>query len=206
MRKFIEPNTAICPVRSPRLASSSKRSTTKRGCTRPSAMCRRSSSSRMAGLVNEEGSAHSYWGGRPPQPPHFSAFPPEWIYFGERAAPAPGPFRPLSRRSGCVPAVPYPPLRYSQSGRHQPARATIFCRTAITPLTHCLTPRVHFMVCDIPLKHLTLALNFPYRKIHSPLEQRHWNSQIGWEFLSPITGPTDPRCEAAAWDYTQKRR
>jgi hypothetical protein len=40
--------------------------------------------------------------------------------------------------------VPYPPLRYSQSGRHQPRRATIFCRTAITPLTHCLTPGVHF--------------------------------------------------------------
>jgi hypothetical protein len=25
-------------------------------------------------------------------------------------------FRPLSRRSGCVAAEPYPPLRYSQSG------------------------------------------------------------------------------------------
>ena len=40
--------------------------------------------------------------------------------------------------------MPYPPLRFFQSGRHQPRRATIFCRTAITPLTSCLTPGVHF--------------------------------------------------------------
>jgi len=26
------------------------------------------------------------------------------------------PLRLLSRRSGCVPAVPYPPLRFTQSG------------------------------------------------------------------------------------------
>jgi len=53
------------------------------------------------------------------------------------------PFRPLSRRSGCVPALPYPPLRYFQSGSHQPRRARIFHRTATTPLTFCLTGRVH---------------------------------------------------------------
>ena len=53
------------------------------------------------------------------------------------------PFRLLSRRSGCVPAVPYPPLRYSQSGKHQPRRAILFQRTAMTPLTRCLTPGVH---------------------------------------------------------------
>ena len=85
-----------------------------------------------------------------PKPPKFFALPPEWVVFGERAAPAPGPFRPLSRRSGCVPAVPYPPLRYSQSGRHQPRRATIFCRTAITLLTRCLTPGVHFTLSAAP--------------------------------------------------------
>src|SRR5215510_4509809 len=45
------------------------------------------------------------------------------------------PFRRLSRRSGCVPALPYPPLSYFQSGSHQPRRAMIFHRTAITPLT-----------------------------------------------------------------------
>jgi hypothetical protein len=54
------------------------------------------------------------------------------------------PFRLLSRRSGCVPAVPYPPLRSFQSGLLQPRRAIIFCRTAITPLTSCLTPGVQF--------------------------------------------------------------
>ena len=53
-------------------------------------------------------------------------------------------FRPLSRRSGCVPAEPYPPLRFFQSGLHQPCRATITVRTATTPLTSCLTPGVHF--------------------------------------------------------------
>jgi hypothetical protein len=53
-------------------------------------------------------------------------------------------FRPLSRRSGCVPAVPCPPLRSFQSGLLQPRRATIYQRTAITPLTSCLTPGVQF--------------------------------------------------------------
>jgi hypothetical protein len=56
----------------------------------------------------------------------------------------PRPFRLLSRRSGCVPAEPYPPLRYFQSGKHQPRRAILFHRTAITPLTRCLMPGVHF--------------------------------------------------------------
>jgi hypothetical protein len=53
-------------------------------------------------------------------------------------------FRRLSRRSGCVPAVPYPPLRSFQSGLLQPRRAMIYQRTAITPLTRCLTPGVQF--------------------------------------------------------------
>ncbi len=44
------------------------------------------------------------------------------------------PFRLLSRRSGCVPALPYPPLRYFQSGSHQPRRAMIFHRAATNPL------------------------------------------------------------------------
>jgi hypothetical protein len=58
-------------------------------------------------------------------------------------------FRPLSRRSGCVPAVPYPPLRSFQSGLLQPRRAMIYQRTATAPLTSCLTPGVQF------------TLNFP---------------------------------------------
>ena len=58
------------------------------------------------------------------------------------------PFRLLSRRSGCVPALPYPPLRCFQSGSHQPRRAMIFHRTATTPLTFCLTPGVHRTSCS----------------------------------------------------------
>ena len=54
------------------------------------------------------------------------------------------PFRQLSRRSGCVPAEPYPPLSYPQSGLHQPCRAILLQRTATTPLTDCLTFGVHF--------------------------------------------------------------
>jgi hypothetical protein len=88
--------------------------------------------------------------GRYPQTPEFFAFQPEWIVLGSGLRPPPGPFRPLSRRSGCVPAVPYPPLRYSQSGRHQPRRAMIFHRTAITPLTHCLSRGVHSSCCPFP--------------------------------------------------------
>src|SRR6266481_5141064 len=55
-------------------------------------------------------------------------------------------FRLLSRRSGCVPAVPYSPLRSFQSGLLQPRRAMIYQPTAITPLTLCLTPGVQFKV------------------------------------------------------------
>jgi hypothetical protein len=56
----------------------------------------------------------------------------------------PQPFQPLSRRSGRIPALPYPPLRYSQSGLEPSCRAMIVHRTAIAPLTLCLTPGVHF--------------------------------------------------------------
>ncbi len=55
----------------------------------------------------------------------------------------PRPFRRLSRRSGCVPAWPYPPLRYFQSGSHQPRRSILLQPTATTPLTDCLTIGVH---------------------------------------------------------------
>ena len=53
-------------------------------------------------------------------------------------------FRPLSRRSSCVPAELYPPLKFFQSGLPQPRRAMICQRTAITPLTCCLIPGVQF--------------------------------------------------------------
>ena len=53
-------------------------------------------------------------------------------------------FRPLSRRSSCVPAELYPPLKFFQSGLPQPRRAMICQRTAITPLNCRLIPGVQF--------------------------------------------------------------
>jgi len=44
-----------------------------------------------------------------PKPLGFTAFPPEWLCLG--AAGAAPPFRPLGRRSGRIPALPYPPPR-----------------------------------------------------------------------------------------------
>jgi hypothetical protein len=83
------------------------------------------------------------FGGSAPATLGFNAVGPEWLgKYG--AADAALPFRLLSRRSGRIPALPYPPLRCYQSGQPQPRRATIFQRTAITPLTSCLTPGVHF--------------------------------------------------------------
>jgi len=40
--------------------------------------------------------------------------------------------------------LPYPPLRCFQSGSTPTSPTTLLHRTAITPLTSCLTPRVHF--------------------------------------------------------------
>ena len=60
----------------------------------------------------------------------------------------------LRRRSGCVPAWPYAPLNYFQSGSHQPRRAILLQRTATTPLTDCLTVGVHFTPdTDYHLQH-----------------------------------------------------
>src|SRR6266436_8409234 len=64
----------------------------------------------------------------------------------------PLPFRPLSRRSGRIPALPYPPLRCFQSGSTPTSPTTLLHRTAITPLTSCLTPRVHFTAAPAPLE------------------------------------------------------
>jgi hypothetical protein len=99
------------------------------------------------------------WGSAP-NPPGFTAVPariaallrnwgaaapkPAGSCGGEADLPPPLLFRPLSRRSGCVPAQPYPPLRSFQSGRQQLRRATILRRMAMTPLTSYLTPGVHF--------------------------------------------------------------
>jgi transposase InsO family protein len=56
----------------------------------------------------------------------------------------------LSRRSGCVPAEPYPPLSSVQSGATQLRRTMIFHRTALTPFTPCLTQGVHCILLPLP--------------------------------------------------------
>ncbi len=86
-------------------------------------------------LLRDESSS---WGRRP-QTPGIYRIPARMTERGGRSLHLRS-FRPLSRRSGCVPAVPYPPLRSFQSGSPQPRRAIIYQRTAITPLTSCLTP------------------------------------------------------------------
>jgi hypothetical protein len=47
------------------------------------------------------------------------------------------------RAKKCVPAEPHPPLSSAESGITQLRRAMIFHRTALTPLTLCLTRGVH---------------------------------------------------------------
>src|SRR5438552_14052736 len=90
--------------------------------------------------LRQNGSVASQLGATPPSPqrnrPSFAD--------GETVRPPPLSFRPLSRRSGRIPALPYPPLRYFQSGSTATSPAMLLQRTAITPLTSCLTPGVHF--------------------------------------------------------------
>jgi hypothetical protein len=50
-------------------------------------------------------------GGFAPRPPGFIAWVPGWKGVGERVSLAPNPSRPRSRRSGRIPAEPYPPPR-----------------------------------------------------------------------------------------------
>jgi hypothetical protein len=90
-------------------------------------------------LLRDESSS---WG-RCPQPPGIYRIPARMTERGGRSLGLRS-FRQLSRRSGCVPAVPYPPLMSFQSGLLQPRRAMIYQRTAITPLTSCLTPGIQF--------------------------------------------------------------
>ncbi len=75
------------------------------------------------------------------------------------------PFRLLNRRSGCVPALPYPPLRYFQSGSHQPRRAMIFHRAATNPLNFLShwrgSPHLnHVPACPFPFPFLTFRCRF----------------------------------------------
>ncbi len=83
-------------------------------------------------------------GALPPHPRDLPQLRQNGCFLMGRLSP-PLPFRPLSRRSGSIPGEPYPPLRYFQSGSTATSPSMTFHRTAITPLTLCLTPGVHFM-------------------------------------------------------------
>jgi len=73
------------------------------------------------------------------------------------AAGAAPPFRPLSRRSGRIPAWPYPPLRCFQSGSTTASPPMLLQRAAITPLARCLIPGVHFTVQPLSPPQQTVA-------------------------------------------------
>ena len=113
--------------------------------------------------------------GRCPQTPGIYRISPEWLQRG-RALPAPKAIPAAGRRSSRIPALPYPPPRYVQGGRHQLRRATILQRTAITPLTSCLTPRVHFRA----LLSLLLACGLRRHEVakltidHLQQREGHW--------------------------------
>ena len=66
---------------------------------------------------------HFWNGGSASKPPRFSAFAPGFPDGGASGA-RPSESRPLSRRSGCVSAEPYPPLRSVQSTRDDELRKT----------------------------------------------------------------------------------
>src|SRR5258707_391479 len=91
-------------------------------------------------------------GGSAPATPGFNALRQNGHLTGRLTPPR--PFRPLSRRSGRIPASPYPPLRYFQSGPTVTSPSTFFQRTAITPLTSCLTSGVHFNFTPPTTYHL----------------------------------------------------
>jgi hypothetical protein len=81
----------------------------------------------------------------------------------------PRPFRPLSRRSGRIPALPYPPLRCFQRGSTATPPTMLLHLTAITPLTSCRTPGVHFNVLLGPrpsLPYLRRGLSLFVRQVH----------------------------------------
>ena len=124
-------------------------------------------------LLRDESS--SWW--RCPQTPGIYRIPARMTDSGGRSLDLRS-FRPLSRRSGCVPAVPYPPLRSFQSGLPQPRRAMIFQRTATTPLTSCLTPGVQFSLTPRPYALVCLIA-----------------AGISISFAQPRTGPA----AAAVW-------
>jgi len=102
----------------------------------------------------------------------------------------PPPFRPLSRRSGRVPAMPYPPLSRSQSGSTSTCRTMTFQRTAPTPLTRCLTPGVQFraMLATRLAGRVVVAerLAVHPRNAYCPLRAKpNWTQRRSTDFISP---------------------
>ena len=114
----------------------------------------------------------------------FNAVAPEWLWVG--AAQPPRPSRPLSRRSGRIPALPYPPLRCIQSGTIQLRRAMIFQRTAHTPLTSCLTPGVHFRASPVSSCH-----EGQFQLVLLPLVA-HESRRLLAAPINPLRGPFGP--------------
>jgi hypothetical protein len=62
----------------------------------------------------------------------------------------PLPFRPLSRRSGRIPALPLSSAQVLPEWITSTRRSMLLQRTAINPLTSCLTPGVHFAYSPLP--------------------------------------------------------
>src|SRR4030081_3621606 len=78
-----------------------------------------------------------FWdGGAAPQPPRFTALRQDSWAEG-RTAFARSESRPLSRRSGCVSAEPYPPLRFAQFSRDK-ISIHLCCRCPATKCCRCL--------------------------------------------------------------------
>src|SRR2546426_7384201 len=94
--------------------------------------------------MNWDCSRTPHHGGSAPATRGFNAVAPEWLA-GCGAAKTAAPAIPAAESTlGSHPCVAHPPLRCLQSGLHQPRRAILLQRTAITPLTSCLSPGVHF--------------------------------------------------------------
>src|ERR1051326_8651197 len=72
-------------------------------------------------------------GGAAPKPPGFNASSPGLLVSAERAALARAESRPLSRRSGRVPAEPYPPLRCNQCSRKPSTKPKTVYTELLTP-------------------------------------------------------------------------
>src|SRR5215475_2617950 len=86
--------------------------------------------------------------GSAPKPPGFTAFsPPEWLladFKGTGLIARPQPFRPLNRSLGLLPSIALSrPVQVGSVSTTSLVASTKNQRTAITPLTWCLTFGVH---------------------------------------------------------------